>query len=151
MAYLEFDGRIVSPSDVVGVEEKTVMLEIRKEIKNPDPAPTKGFFAKLFYSDTVIIQEKKQFAVVVLKVKGGLQVNKETGHANQLFDFYAVCGNKDFFNLIKSASNKKDVELEIGNFYSYFETLRYPDYVKTNVLFDRDIMSKADFMAKYMK
>ena len=158
MSYLEIDKRIISTTDIVEIEEKLVTVQEEKQVKNPEPKPQKGFFAKMLYSETITKTIERKFSVVVIKVKAGMQVvthtDQETGatrnSSHQLFDFFAVCKDRDFCGAVMRASNRKDVEIEIGNYYCYPGMLRYPDYITTNVLIDPEICSKADFMRKYM-
>lgn len=158
MAFLEFNGTIVHPTDIAGIEEKRVVVEIPVQVNNPEPKPKKGILAKLMYSDTFEKKVKLEYTVIELKVKSTTQIitkiDEDTGavsnRSNQTYDFYAICGDGEFFEAMARASNKKDVELKIGNFYCYPGMLAYSDYMKTNVIADPDIDCKEDFVAKYI-
>ena len=154
------DCNIVNICDIVDIEEKTVSFSIKKKKKNPEPKPTKGFFAKLAYSDTIIYYEEETYKCLIIKVKGGTQMRgniDDNGnvslHSNQLYDFYTIYNDE---NLVKRVQEDLDAEnsekiREIGNFFAYPGILHYPDYLNTNMLLDKDISSKKDFIEKYLK
>lgn len=158
MAYLEIGGVIISPTDIAGVEERRVVVKVPVQTNNPEPKPQKGFLAKLMYSDTIEKTVELEYTVIELKVKGVTQiiskVDEDTGaisnRSNQTYNFYAVCNDREFVDAMSRASNKKEVELEIGNFYCYPGMLAYSDYLTSNVIIDEDIESKEDFIAKYI-
>lgn len=158
MSILIIDDKIIDTRDIVEIEEKNITFSIRHEKPNPEPKP-KGFLAKLMYSDTIEYYEKETHFCLVLKVKGGVQMRgrvSEDGsvstRSNQLYDFYTICNNSRLIELVKMdiRNGSKEKVLEIGNYLIYFDTLCYPDYIKTNTLVDKSIKSKRDFIDKYM-
>lgn len=151
---------VVSISDIVEIEEKNVSFSIRKTKKNPEPKPTKGFFAKLTYSDTITYYETKSYTCLILKVKGGTQMRGKVDddgnvsmRSNQLYDFYTIYNDKGLIDGVKQDLDDGNSEKirEIGNFFAYPGILHYSDYLNTNILFDKDISSKKDFIEKYLK
>ncbi len=158
MAFLEINGTIIHPIDIVSVEEKRVVVKIPVKVNNPEPKPEKGFLAKLMYSDTMEKTVEVTYTVIEIKVKSKVQIttriDKDTGaisnQNNQTYDFYTICSDEDFLEAMSLANNKEDVELEIGNFYCYPGTLAYANYINTNVIFDADVETKEDFVAKYI-
>lgn len=158
MSILMIDEKIIDVRDIVEIEEKQISFSIRHEKPNPEPKP-KGFFAKLMYSDTIEYFEKETHFCLVLKVKGGVQnigrvddAGNVSTRTNQLYNFYTICNSQRMIDLVQQDERKgsKDKVLEIGNYLIYFDTLRYPNYTKTNVLIDETITSKKAFMDKYM-
>ena len=156
---LLFDNNIVHTSDIVEIEEKKITFSIAHTEKNPEPKPTRGFWAKLFYFDTITTYTDEAFTCIVLKVKGGVQMRGKTDeygnttmHANQLYDFYAIYNDSKLIQLVQKDIERGNTDkvCAMGNYYRYFEMLRYPNYLTTNTLFDSTIKNKADFIAKYM-
>ena len=153
------DCNIVNICDITEIEEKTVTFSVRKQKKNPEPKPTKGFFAKLAYSETITYYEKESYNCLILKVKGGTQLRGKMDddgnvsmRSNQLYDFYTIFNNE---NLVKRVQEdidmgNKDKIIEIGNFFAYPGILHYSDYLNTNMLLDKNISSKKDFIEKYL-
>ena len=154
------DSNVVTIRDIVEIEEKIVTFSIEKTKKNPNPKPTKGFFAKLAYSDTITYYENKNYTCLILKVKGGTQMRGSMDnngnismHSNQLYDFYTIYNDIGLIEDVKrdlDAGSSEKIR-EIGNFFSYPGILHYSDYLNTNMLFDRDISSKKDFIEKYLR
>lgn len=151
---------VVDISNIVEVEEKTIVFSIEKQKKNPEPKPTKGFFAKLAYSEFITYYEKERYTCLILKVKGGTQTRGKMDnegniscHTNQLYDFYTIYNNEMLITRVKedlSAGNSEKIR-EIGNFFAYPGVLHYSDYLNTNMLLDKDISSRQDFIDKYLK
>ena len=150
---------LINPSDIVEIEEKNISFSIKKTKKNPKPKP-KNFFAKLTYSRTITYYEEEKYTCLILKVKGGTQLRGKvndsgdvTMHSNQLYDFYTIYNNKGLLNAVKQDLDAGSSEkiCEIGNFFAYPGVLHYSDYLNTNMLFDKDILSKKDFIDKYLK
>ena len=153
------DTNVVSTSDIVEIEEKIVSFSVQKTKKNPEPKPTKGFFAKLMYSDTITYYERKSYTCLVLKVRGGTQMRGKVDddgnvslRSNQLYDFYTVYNDKGLVDAVKKdiEDGKNEKIREIGNFFAYPGVLYYSDYLNTNMLFDKDVSSKKDFIEKYL-
>ena len=158
MPILLFGDSIVHSEDIVEISEKKISFNVKHTKKNPKPKP-KGFLAKLAYSDEISYYQEESYFFIELKVKGQVQTRgqvDESGNvsmrSNQLYDFYTVCNDEMLIQRVREdiAAGNTEKVCEIGNFFVYFGMLRYPDYLKTNVMFDRSINSKKDFMEKYM-
>ena len=158
MSLLIFGDTIVSASDIVEIEEKTITFSVKHTKKNPKPKPS-GFFASLGYSDTITTYKDESFMCLILKVKGGVQMRgkvSESGsvsmHSNQLYDFYTICNNKKVIKLLQEDINEGNTDkiCEFGNYFVYFGMLCYDNYLKTNTLIDESIKSKKDFVDKYL-
>ena len=159
--FLLFGGyNLVYTCDIVEIEEKTVTFSVRKTKKNPEPKPTKGFFAKLAYSDTITYYEHESYTCIILKVRGETQMKGKVDddgtvslRSNQLYDFYTVYNDKGLIDAVKKdiEDGKSEKIREIGNFFAYPGVLHYSDYLNTNMLLDKDISSKKDFIEKYLK
>ena len=154
------ESNIVNISDIVEIEKKTVSFSIRKTKKNPDPKPTKGFLAKLAYSDTITYYENESYTCLILKVKGETQMRGKVDgdgnvsmRSNQLYDFYTIYNDNGLVDAVKKdiENGKNEKIREIGNFFAYPGILYYSDYLNTNMLFDKDVSSKKDFIEKYLK
>ena len=158
MGILLFGDEIIETRDIVEIKEKYITFNVKHTKENPEPSP-KGFFAKIFYSDTITYYEQETYFCLELKVKGGVQMRgraDESGNismkSNQLYDFYTVCNDKNLIRRVKEdvASGSTEKLCEIGNYFVYFGMLCYPDYLNTNVMVDESIKSRSDFVKKYM-
>jgi len=156
---------VVNTSDIVNIEEKKVTFNITKTKPNPQPKPTKGFFKKLFYSDTIEYTVQETYTCLILKVKAGVQKvvhskpkddetdifingSYSSSTTNQLYDFYTIYNDKNFYNRVVEHGNR-EILCEIGN-YPTLNGLYYPDYPNTNMTFDESIKTKEDFFNMYM-
>lgn len=154
---------IVNTEDIVSIEEKSMSFSIAHEKPNPEPKPSKGFFKKLAYSDTITEYTYEKYSYLVLKVKAGTQTvlpenkssNDDTisiGRASygthQLYTFYMVYNDENFMNRLKN-NQTEDRLIAVGN-YRTLGGLKFPNYLKTNTMYDSEIASKSDFVNKYM-
>lgn len=149
-------NNVVNIDDIVDFEEKTITLSIAHTKKNPTPKPTKGFLAKLMYSDTITYHENESYFCLILKVKRGTQMignvdssGNLSARSNQLYGFFTIYNDEKFLMRLKG-NNSNERQIEIGNFYHYPGVLHYPDYLNTNMMLDQDIKSKDDFVNKYI-
>ena len=158
MSILMINDKIIDTRDIVEITEKTIHFSIKYTIPNPRRKP-KGFFAGLMYSDMVDYYKEEKYFCLVLKVKGDIQMRGQVGfggnvsmRSSQQYDYYAICNNKRLVELVQNELNEGNTSKvrEIGNYYVLPDTLRYPNYPKTNTLVDATIQSKKDFIDKYM-
>lgn len=154
------DCNVVDVRDIVEIEEKTISFSVEKKKKNPEPKPAKGFLAKLLYSEIITYYEEEHYSCLILKVKGGTQMRGKVDNdgnvslrSNQLFDFFTIYNDENLVKRVQEDldSDKNEKIREIGNFFAYPGVLHYSDYLHTNMLLDKDISTKADFIEKYLK
>ena len=158
VSILLFGDSIVHTDDIVEISEKKISFNIKHSKKNPAPKPT-GFFARMAYSDEITYYKEESYFALVLKVKGRVQMRGQVDDcgnvsmkSNQLYDFYTIYNDEKLIQRVKQdiASGNTDKVCEMGNFFVYFGILCYPDYLSTNVMLDKSIKSKRDFLEKYM-
>jgi len=157
---------VIDVEDIVNIEEKTITFNIKKTKPNPQPKPTKGFFKKLFYSETIEYTVPETYSYLILKVKAGVQKvvhsKPKDGETeiyiggtysqtttNQLYDFYTVYSDRNFYNRVVEYGDRQ-ILCEIGNYPTLGGNLYYTDYANTNMEFDPTIKTKKDFFNRYM-